>query len=128
MLCAGRVNAIDLPLLASILPSNEKQIRHAVDTILQLKRKKIGIVGLAFKPNTDDLRESPMVALVETLIGKGCDVRILDPNIVMARLRGANRHDRPRPLRRARGPDERRRVGLCDKLRRRHSGRRQGDD
>jgi GDP-mannose 6-dehydrogenase len=91
MLCAGRVNAIDLPLLASILPSNEKQIRHAVETILQLKRKRIGVVGLAFKPNTDDLRESPMVALVETLIGKGMDVRILDPNIVMARLRGANR-------------------------------------
>jgi GDP-mannose 6-dehydrogenase len=91
MLCAGRINAIDLPLLASILPSNERQIRHAVETILQLKKKRIGVVGLAFKPNTDDLRESPMVALVETLIGKGCDVRILDPNVVMARLRGANR-------------------------------------
>jgi GDP-mannose 6-dehydrogenase len=91
MLCAGRVNALDLPLLASILPSNEHQIRRAVDTILQLKRKKVGVVGLAFKPNTDDLRESPMVALVETLIGKGFDVRILDPNVVMARLRGANR-------------------------------------
>jgi GDP-mannose 6-dehydrogenase len=91
MLCAGRLNAIDLPLLASILPSNEKQIRRAAETILQLKRKRIGVVGLAFKPNTDDLRESPIVALVETLIGKGCDVRILDPNVVMARLRGANR-------------------------------------
>jgi GDP-mannose 6-dehydrogenase len=91
MLCAGRVNALDLPLLASILPSNEHQIRRAVDAILQLKRKKVGVVGLAFKPNTDDLRESPMVALVETLIGKGFDVRILDPSVVMARLRGANR-------------------------------------
>jgi GDP-mannose 6-dehydrogenase len=91
MLCAGRVNAVDLPLLASILPSNEKQIRRAVEIILQLKRKRIGVVGLAFKPNTDDLRESPMVAVVETLIGKGCDVRILDPNVVMARLHGANR-------------------------------------
>jgi GDP-mannose 6-dehydrogenase len=91
MLCAGRVNAIDLPLLASILPSNEHQIRRVIDIILGMKRKRIGVVGLAFKPNTDDLRESPMVALVETLIGKGCDVRILDPNVVMARLRGANR-------------------------------------
>ncbi|HEX6213601.1 MAG TPA: UDP binding domain-containing protein, partial [Vicinamibacterales bacterium] len=45
----------------------------------------------AFKPDTDDLRESPMVTLVETLIGKGCDIRILDPNVVVARLRGANR-------------------------------------
>ena len=91
MLCAGRVNALDLPLLASILPSNEHQIKRAVDHILQLKRKKVGVVGLAFKPNTDDLRESPMVSLVETLIGKGFDVRILDPNVVMARLHGANR-------------------------------------
>jgi GDP-mannose 6-dehydrogenase len=91
MLCAGRINALDLPLLASILPSNENQVRHAVDSVLQLKRKRIGVVGLAFKPDTDDLRESPIVSLVESLIGKGCDVRILDPSVVMARLRGANR-------------------------------------
>jgi GDP-mannose 6-dehydrogenase len=91
MMCAGRVNALDLPLLGSIIPSNENQIRRAVDELLKLRRKKIGVVGLAFKPNTDDLRESPMVTLVETLIGKGCDVRILDPNVVMARLHGANR-------------------------------------
>lgn len=91
LLCAGRVNAIDLPLLASILPSNELQVRHAIDEVLQLKKKRVGIVGLAFKPNTDDLRESPIVTLVEALIGKGCDVRILDPNVVMARLHGANR-------------------------------------
>jgi GDP-mannose 6-dehydrogenase len=91
MICAGRINAVDVPLLASILPSNDKQVRQAIDTVLQLKKKRIGIVGLAFKPNTDDLRESPMVTLVEALIGKGCDVRILDPNVVMARLHGANR-------------------------------------
>lgn len=91
MLCASRTHAIDLPLLASILPSNEGQIRRAAESVLQWKRRRIGVVGLAFKPETDDLRESPMVTLVETLIGKGCDVRILDPNIVMARLRGANR-------------------------------------
>ncbi|HYE88872.1 MAG TPA: nucleotide sugar dehydrogenase, partial [Vicinamibacterales bacterium] len=91
MLCAGRVNALELPLLSAIIPSNEKQIRQAVDAILQLKKKRIGVVGLAFKPNTDDLRESPMVTLVEALIGKGCDLRILDPNVVMARLHGANR-------------------------------------
>jgi GDP-mannose 6-dehydrogenase len=91
MICAGRIHAVDLPLLSSILPSNDQQIRQAIDAILHLKKKRIGVVGLAFKPNTDDLRESPMVTLVEALIGKGCDVRILDPNVVMARLHGANR-------------------------------------
>ena len=91
MLCAARINAVELPILSSILPSNEGQIRRAVDSVLQLKKKRIGVVGLAFKPDTDDLRESPMVTLVEALIGKGCDIRILDPNVVVARLRGANR-------------------------------------
>ena len=91
MLCASRTHALDVPLLASILPSNEGQIKRAAEAVLHWKRRRIGVVGLAFKPDTDDLRESPMVSLVETLIGKGCDVRVLDPNIVMARLRGANR-------------------------------------
>ncbi len=91
LLCASRINAVNVPVLSSILPSNEGQIRRAVDAVLQHKKKRIGVVGLAFKPDTDDLRESPMVTLVETLIGKGCDVRILDPNVVIARLRGANR-------------------------------------
>ena len=91
LLCASRINAVEVPILSAILPSNEGQIRRAVDAVLQHKKKKIGVVGLAFKPETDDLRESPMVTLVETLIGKGCDIRILDPNVVVARLRGANR-------------------------------------
>ena len=65
--------------------------RRGVEAVLHTRKKKIGVVGLAFKQNTDDLRESPMVTLVETLIGKGCDVRIYDPNVVMARLKGANR-------------------------------------
>ena len=91
LLCVSRLHAVDVPLLSSIIPSNEHQIRRAIDEVLQLKKKAIGVVGLAFKPDTDDLRESPMVTLVETLIGKGCAVRILDPNVVVARLRGANR-------------------------------------
>jgi GDP-mannose 6-dehydrogenase len=91
LLCASRINAVEVPILSAILPSNEGQIRRAVDAVLQHRKKRIGVVGLAFKPDTDDLRESPMVTLVETLIGKGCDIRILDPNVVVARLRGANR-------------------------------------
>lgn len=54
-------------------------------------KRRIGIVGLAFKPGTDDLRERPRVTLVETLIGKGCPVRILDRNVSIASLVGANR-------------------------------------
>lgn len=91
LLCVSRTNAVEVPILSSILPSNEGQIRRAVEAVLQHRKKRIGVVGLAFKPDTDDLRESPMVTLVETLIGKGCDIRILDPNVVMARLHGANR-------------------------------------
>ncbi|HEU4520377.1 MAG TPA: UDP binding domain-containing protein, partial [Thermoanaerobaculia bacterium] len=55
------------------------------------RKKRIGIAGLAFKQGTDDLRESPMVTLVETLIGKGLSVRIFDPNVRLASLVGANR-------------------------------------
>ncbi len=91
LLCVGRINAVEVPILTSILPSNEGQIRRAVESVLQHRKKRIGVVGLAFKPDTDDLRESPMVTLVETLIGKGCDIRILDPSVVMARLHGANK-------------------------------------
>jgi GDP-mannose 6-dehydrogenase len=85
--------AMDLPapLLSAIVPSNDAQIRRAVDAVLETRRRRVGIVGLAFKAGTDDLRESPMVALVETLVGKGCDVRILDPSVAIARLVGANR-------------------------------------
>jgi GDP-mannose 6-dehydrogenase len=80
-----------VPLLSSVLPSNEAQIRKAALRILQLRKRRVSVVGLAFKPMTDDLRESPIVELVEMLIGKGCDVRILDRNVNVARLVGANR-------------------------------------
>jgi GDP-mannose 6-dehydrogenase len=91
LLSAGRATDVELPLLAAILPSNDGQIHRALQAVLATGRRRIGVVGLAFKPDTDDLRESPMVALVEALIGKGRDVRVLDPNVVMARLKGANR-------------------------------------
>jgi GDP-mannose 6-dehydrogenase len=91
LLYAGREADLSLPLLSAILPSNEGQIRRAVGAVLGTRKRRVGVVGLAFKPATDDLRESPMVALVETLIGKGLDVRIFDPNVAVARLVGANR-------------------------------------
>ncbi len=91
LLYAAHHADVSLPLLDAILPSNQAQIQHAVDAVLATGKKRIGIFGLAFKPDTDDLRESPLVTLVETLIGKGCDVRILDHNVAIAKLTGANR-------------------------------------
>src|SRR5436309_1889796 len=91
LLHAARATEVSLPLLESILPSNVMQIRRGVEAVLATRRRRVGVVGLSFKNATDDLRESPMVTLVETLIGKGCEVRILDRSVSIARLRGANR-------------------------------------
>jgi GDP-mannose 6-dehydrogenase len=82
---------LDLPVLNAILPSNERQIERAFRMIQRSGRKKVGILGLSFKAGTDDLRESPMVHLVEKLLGKGCDLRIYDRNVSMARISGANK-------------------------------------
>lgn len=92
MLYAVHHANVQIPLLDAIMPSNTAQIKQGVDAVLATGKKRIGIFGLAFKPDTDDLRESPMVTLVEALIGKGCDVRILDRNVSIAKLVGANRN------------------------------------
>lgn len=91
LLYAAHHADVSLPLLDAIIPSNEGQIRQAAEAVLSAGKRKIGVLGLSFKPDTDDLRESPMVSLVEALIGKGCDVRILDRNVSLAKLHGANR-------------------------------------
>jgi GDP-mannose 6-dehydrogenase len=88
---AARRADIDVPLLSAIAPSNEHQIRRGIDAVLSARKKRVGVIGLAFKSDTDDLRESPMVALVESLIGKGCAVRIFDRNVRLSALIGANR-------------------------------------
>jgi GDP-mannose 6-dehydrogenase len=82
---------VEVPLLSAITPSNQHQLHRGIEAILRARKRSIGVVGLAFKAGTDDLRESPMVTLVETLIGKGCAVRIFDPNVSVAALVGANR-------------------------------------
>jgi GDP-mannose 6-dehydrogenase len=79
------------PVLASVLESNRVHIQRAIDHILRTKCKNIGVLGLSFKPGTDDLRESPIVTLIETLIGKGCQVRIYDADVLLARIFGANK-------------------------------------
>ena len=91
LLYAAHHADVGVPVLESILPSNQAQIQRGIDAVLATGQKRIGMAGLAFKPDTDDLRESPLVTLVEALIGKGFDVRILDRNVSLARLTGANR-------------------------------------
>ncbi|MDT4895755.1 MAG: GDP-mannose 6-dehydrogenase [Acidobacteriota bacterium] len=82
---------VEVPVLSAILPSNRQQIERAVEMILSTGRKRIGVLGFSFKAGTDDLRESPMVTLIETLIGKGMQLAIYDRDVSLARLFGANR-------------------------------------
>ena len=87
----SRVLDISTPLLDSLVPSNEVQIQRVVDWVIEKKKKRIGVLGLSFKSNTDDLRESPIVKVVETLLGKGFSIAIYDSNVNLSKLIGANR-------------------------------------
>lgn len=88
---AGEEAGLDLPVVRAIEPSNQRQIRRAFRKVEATGSRRVGLLGLTFKPNTDDLRESPFVALAEILIGKGYDVSIYDPNLDLEALVGANR-------------------------------------
>lgn len=79
------------PLLSSLIPSNEMQIEQAFGLIKQTNKKKVTMLGISFKANTDDLRESPLVELVEKMIGKGYDIKIYDKCVSLAKLTGANK-------------------------------------
>lgn len=82
---------VETPVLAAVLASNRLQIERAVEMVLRTGSKRIGVLGFSFKAGTDDLRESPMVALIETLIGKGMQLAIYDRDVSLARLFGANK-------------------------------------
>ncbi len=82
---------LQLPILESILPSNELQVRKGFEMVAANGGRKVGVLGFSFKAGTDDLRESPMVELIERLIGKGYELRVYDRNVNLARLVGANR-------------------------------------
>jgi GDP-mannose 6-dehydrogenase len=82
---------LELPIIGHILPSNDTQIRTAVNLILKTGLQKIGVLGFAFKGGTDDLRESPVILLIEALLGKGKDILAYDENVSLARLVGSNR-------------------------------------
>jgi GDP-mannose 6-dehydrogenase len=77
-------------LLDSVLSSNEKHLQRAVDMILETGKRSVAVLGLSFKPSTDDLRESPLVELVKRLLGEGREVRIWDENVSPGRLVGSN--------------------------------------
>jgi GDP-mannose 6-dehydrogenase len=87
----SRAHDVDTPMLAAVLASNQVHVKHVVERIRAEPRATIGMVGLAFKSGTDDLRESPLVELAEQLIGKGYTIRIFDPHVSVARLIGANK-------------------------------------
>ena len=87
----ARHGDLELPLLESLLASNDEQIDRVFRRIERSRPAVVGLFGLAFKPGTDDLRESPLVALAERLLGKGISLRIFDPNVETSRLVGGNR-------------------------------------
>ena len=82
---------LDIPVINSILGSNQLQIQHALDEIVETGKKRVGLLGFSFKAGTDDLRESPIVILAEALLGKGYALSIYDKNVSIARLVGANK-------------------------------------
>jgi len=91
LLYQARRHDLDLPLLAAMIPSNQRHVERAFDLVAETGSRRVGLMGLSFKAGTDDLRESPLVELAERLIGKGYELRIFDPNVNLAVLLGANR-------------------------------------
>ena len=87
----AKMHDLHLPILSSILPSNEMQISRGLQLIVGKGHTRVGVLGFSFKAGTDDLRESPLIEIIERLIGKGYDLRIYDKNVNIASLIGANR-------------------------------------
>ncbi|MBZ5679308.1 MAG: nucleotide sugar dehydrogenase [Acidobacteriia bacterium] len=87
----AKMHDLELPILTSILPSNEMQVNRGLQLIMEKGHKRVGILGFSFKAGTDDLRESPVIEVIERLLGKGHDLKIYDKNVNVASLVGANR-------------------------------------
>jgi len=87
----GKARGLNIPLLQGILRSNDRHLRRARDLILATGRRRVGVLGLVFKSDTDDLRESPCCKLVKALMESGCKLKVYDPQVNWERLLGANR-------------------------------------
>jgi GDP-mannose 6-dehydrogenase len=87
----ARSHDVSTPLLNSLMFSNREQIEQGLAMVLASRHKKIGVLGFSFKAGTDDLRESPLVEVIERLLGKGFDLKLYDRNVNLAKLTGANR-------------------------------------
>jgi GDP-mannose 6-dehydrogenase len=87
----AKTRDVELPMLGGILPSNRVHLDRAIQKVLASGKRRIGMIGLAFKSGTDDLRESPLVLLAEQLIGKGLSLLVYDPEVHLSNLLGANR-------------------------------------
>jgi GDP-mannose 6-dehydrogenase len=87
----AKMHDLELPILGAVLPSNEMQIARGVRRVIEGGHSRVGILGFSFKAGTDDLRESPVIEVIERLIGKGYDLRLYDRNVNLAALTGANR-------------------------------------
>jgi GDP-mannose 6-dehydrogenase len=83
---------LELPMLGAVLATNRKQVDVALNLIRETGKNRVGVLGLSFKSGTDDLRESPIVLLIETLIGKGHKLAIYDEEVALARIVGANKY------------------------------------
>jgi GDP-mannose 6-dehydrogenase len=87
----SRAHGLELPVLQNIMRSNDVHVEEAIHQIEKLRHRRLGFLGLSFKAGTDDLRESPILRVIGTLVGKGYSVLLHDPNIDMQRVLGANR-------------------------------------
>jgi GDP-mannose 6-dehydrogenase len=87
----AKTHDVELPMHGAIAASNRIHIDHAIAKVMASGRRRIGMIGLSFKAGTDDLRESPLVLLAEHFIGKGLQLLVYDPEVLMSNLLGANR-------------------------------------
>jgi GDP-mannose 6-dehydrogenase len=91
LLYRAKERDLDSPLLSSLLPSNSAQIQRAIHMVENTGHKKVAVLGISFKAGTDDVRESPIIPLIETLVGRGYQVQVYDEKVIVDQLIGANK-------------------------------------